>query len=133
MTEKEKNVLTAHWLDLAKYDLKTAESLLFARRYPYALFLCHLAIEKILKARIVYVTAEHAPYTHNLVSLAEKSQLSFSEEQKKLVADLTEFNLEARYPDWKRNFYKRATSLYAREYVDTTQRLFIWIKKSLKK
>ncbi len=133
MSGNEKKELIQYWLDLAKYDMKTAESLLQSKRYPYALFLCHLAIEKILKARITFIIADHAPYTHNLIHLADKAQLTFSDEHKKLLTDLTEFNLEARYPDWKRDFYKRATASYTKRYVDSTQSLFVWLKKSLKK
>lgn len=122
-----------HWIHLAEYDMKTAESLLRSRRYPYALFLCHLAVEKVLKAHVVRFTKKAAPYTHNLVHLADSTHLEFSEDQKLLIADLVDFNMEARYPDWKRSFYKRATSAYATRYVAETKRLFVWLKKSLKK
>lgn len=44
-----------YWSDSAAYDLETGESLLELKRYPYALFFGHLALEKILKAlRDVY-------------------------------------------------------------------------------
>lgn len=133
MSGAEIKKLVAYWTKLAEYDLKTAESLLRSKRYPYALFLCHLAIEKLLKARVSFVSGEHAPYTHNLPHLADMAQLSFSEDQKRLIADLTDFNLEARYPDWKRDFYKRATAAYTKEYVGATRTLFVWLKKSLNK
>lgn len=132
MSGREKKELIRYWLDLAAYDMKTAESLIKSKRYPYALFLCHLAIEKILKAHITSATGDHAPYTHNLVHLADKTGFAFSDDQKQLIADLTDFNLEARYPDWKQDFYKRATAAYTKKYVDSTQKLFVWLKKSLK-
>jgi len=62
----------SYWLSGAEYDLETAESLYQAGKYPYALFLGHLAIEKLLKALVVKETREHAPYIHSLPLLASK-------------------------------------------------------------
>ncbi len=42
-----------YWLSGARYDIKTAVTLLMGKRYPYALFFGHLALEKVLKALVV--------------------------------------------------------------------------------
>ena len=47
----------ANWLLCADYDLQTAEAMLSTKRYLYVVFMCHLAIEKTLKA----VCAEARP------------------------------------------------------------------------
>lgn len=47
----------AEWLTQSEYDLGTAESLYLAGRYIYTVFMCHLAIEKALKALVVQHTA----------------------------------------------------------------------------
>ena len=52
-----------YWIDSAAYDLETGRSLLEAKRFPYALFFAHLALEKVLKALAVKATQTHAPYT----------------------------------------------------------------------
>jgi HEPN domain-containing protein len=39
-----------YWKEGAAYDLETGKTLLESRRFPYALFFGHLALEKILKA-----------------------------------------------------------------------------------
>lgn len=41
-----------NWLDSAQYDLKTAEHTFNARRYIHTVFMCHLALEKILKEKV---------------------------------------------------------------------------------
>jgi len=41
---------SGEWFRQAQYDLGTAESLVSAERYPPAIFFCHLALEKCLKA-----------------------------------------------------------------------------------
>ncbi|MCP4305594.1 MAG: HEPN domain-containing protein, partial [bacterium] len=42
-----------YWIDSANYDLETGKSLLIMKRFPYALFLGHLSLEKVLKALVV--------------------------------------------------------------------------------
>jgi len=125
--------LTKHWLELSDYDMKTAEFMFSSKRYPYCLFMCHLAIEKILKAVLVKKIKEHAPYTHNLVDLAKKIEINFSEKQKHLLSDLVEFNIEARYPEWKKNFYKKTNKKYTENYLKETKIFQKWLKKYLKK
>lgn len=63
----------AYWIDSATYDLETGKALLRSKRYPYALFFGHLAVEKVLKALVVKNTGDHAPYSHSLLMLAKKT------------------------------------------------------------
>ena len=41
---------TAEWLQQADYDIDTAEYMHLGGRYLHAVFMCHLAIEKALRA-----------------------------------------------------------------------------------
>jgi HEPN domain-containing protein len=41
-----------NWLDSAQYDLETAEHIFNAGRYIYTIFMCHLSLEKLLKAKV---------------------------------------------------------------------------------
>ena len=66
-----------YWLEGVAYDLETAKSLLESKRFPHALFFAHLALEKVLKALVVKSTEEHAPYTHSLTFLANKTEIKF--------------------------------------------------------
>ena len=50
-----------YWVEGAEYDFETGKNLLESKKYPYALFFAHLAIEKVLKAIVVKNTQEHAP------------------------------------------------------------------------
>ncbi len=47
---------TENWLQMAEYDFKTAECMFKAGRYVYVVFMCHLAIEKMLKAVVSEAT-----------------------------------------------------------------------------
>jgi len=125
--------LVKYWKDHSDYDIVTARHMFETKRYPYCLFLCHLSIEKILKAIIVWETRKPALYSHNLVDLAKKTKIDFSSKQQEILADLTEFNLEARYPEWKKDFYKRASRSYTQKYYQETIKLQKWLKNYLKK
>lgn len=123
--------LIKYWKELSDYDFETARFMFEAKRYPYCLFMCHLSIKKLLKALIVKIKKQHAPYSHNLVNLGKETILDFREEDKTLLADLTEFNLEARYPEWQKEFYKKCSKKYVENYFDKTKKLQQWLKKHL--
>lgn len=55
-----------NWLDSSFYDLETAEHMYNTGRYIYTVFMCHLALEKLLKARVQEITGETPPKTHDL-------------------------------------------------------------------
>jgi HEPN domain-containing protein len=40
----------AYWVDISDYDMETAKSMLIGKRYLYVGFMCHQAVEKMLKA-----------------------------------------------------------------------------------
>jgi len=69
----------SYWLEGAQYDLGVADAMFKGKKYPYALFMGHLALEKILKAVIVKNRKTHAPFTHSLPYLAENSKLEIPE------------------------------------------------------
>ena len=39
-----------NWIKTSDYDISTAKALFKAKRYVYVIFLCHLSVEKLLKA-----------------------------------------------------------------------------------
>ncbi len=71
----------------------------------------HLVIEKLLKA--IYVKAHekqpHVPKIHNLLLLAEKSDLVLNEKQAKMLSDFNTFNISGRYEDVKNSFREKCT------------------------
>jgi HEPN domain-containing protein len=122
----------SHWLERAYYDLETAMAMLDAKRYLYVAYMCQQAIEKLLKAIIAQHGKENPPI-HNLNRLAELAELSgaLSDEQVDLMAELTAYNIEARYGDYKESLsevidIQRAKSLYAQ-----TRELFSWLSKKI--
>jgi HEPN domain-containing protein len=69
--------LPAEWLKQAEYDMGTAISMFKTERFIYAVFMCHLAIEKVIKGIYSKVIKKDPPKTHDLVYLSELTSLNF--------------------------------------------------------
>ncbi|OHB72451.1 MAG: hypothetical protein A2W23_08815 [Planctomycetes bacterium RBG_16_43_13] len=120
-----------YWLEGAVYDRKTGKSLLKSKRFPYALFFGHLAIEKLLKAIVVKNTREHAPFIHSLSLLAEKSELTIPQDYLIKLREFMEFHFESRYPDEQKSFYKKCTEVYTKAKMKEIEEVFLWLKSQL--
>ncbi|KAF0135052.1 MAG: hypothetical protein FD145_190 [Candidatus Saganbacteria bacterium] len=124
--EKIKEIID-YWLKCAKEDFKVMDHLFEKGDYHYSLFLGHLLLEKTLKAYYVKKTHKHAPFTHRLTYLAENSNLKLSEEQLSLLEAANQFNLEARYPDKKFEFYKVCTKNFTSSYLVKIKDFYQWL------
>lgn len=124
---------TSYWLESAAYDLETAKTLLCSKRYPYALFFGHLAIEKVLKALVVKQTGDHAPYSHSLVVLAGKTALEIPEAMIDQLAEFMEFHTEARYPDAKRLLPEMHQGICPGEEFREIKEVYTWLRKKSEK
>lgn len=122
-----------YWLNGAKYDMETARALYEKARYPYALFMGHLALEKLLKAIVVKVTRQHAPYSHSLPLLASKVNMKLPRAFERRLAKFMEFHFEARYPDEQKKFYKKCTEKFTAHNMQQIEEVFTWLIENLEK
>lgn len=97
------------WASEAEESLDVAKHLFEKKDYSYSLFFGHLSVEKIIKAVLVKNTNQQVPRSHNLLRLAKEAQIEITDEQKHTLIRITAFNLEARYPDYKKEFRKKCT------------------------
>ena len=120
------------WLEGAAHDLDAAESLFAAGKYDWCLFLGHLVLEKTLKAIWVQKQSEKIPpKTHNLVKLAEKSALELTDDQKIFLDEANDFNLEIRYPDYKKAFYLHCSREYTMESFNKIKEIYQWLRSRI--
>lgn len=117
------------WREGADDAIETAQSLMDAKRYQHALFFCHLAIEKMLKAKIVVATHEPPLPIHELRKLAKYAQLTLTTQQEEQLKEIERFNIAARYDDYKHSFYKKATKNYAETWMKNSKDIYIWLTK----
>lgn len=80
---------------------------------------------------VVKKTNAHAPFTHDLRRLAKLSGIDFSDDYKRYLDTITTFNLNARYDDYKQDFYKKCTLGFADKGISNIKTLRKWIKKEL--
>jgi len=128
----DQHELVEFWRKSADHGVNAMDNLFSAGNYDWALFIGHLIVEKILKARwILDNTGGIPPKTHNLDKLARETRYPFSEEQLTWLVQASDFNLETRYPDYKMEFYKRATKDFAELHVAKVKELFECVQKTL--
>jgi HEPN domain-containing protein len=120
---------TANWIALAEYDLETAVHMLKTGRYLYVVFLCHLALEKMLKAHTTEVTQTIPVKTHDLIYLVKKSGLEMSQAHLEFIGKINTASIPTRYPE----DLQRAVSDYpepiVKEYLRQTQEILQWLKQ----
>jgi len=122
-----------YWIDLAEYDIETANVMLQTGRYLYVGFMCHQTIEKMLKAYYVKIKNEQPPKTHNLRLLASNSGINFemSETQMDFLHLLGPLNIEARYPTDKERITKSLNKDRCTKIAERTMEMMEWIKTKL--
>jgi HEPN domain-containing protein len=122
-----------YWLESAQHDLETAESLFSSAKYDWSLFVAHLVLEKTIKSIFVKNNqSKIPPKIHNLVRLSELSLLDLNEEQRIFLDEVNDFNLEVRYPEYKKEFYKLCSKEVAEKYLSQIKELLKWLKSQLK-
>ena len=124
----DKEKLIKYWIDQAMDDNDTMIAMYDSKRYNWALFLGHLMIEKLLKAYYVKINSEYPPLIHNLLRLAEKSNLDINEDKKKELVTITAFNINARYDDYNNSFKQLCTLEFTDEWISKIDNVKIWIK-----
>jgi HEPN domain-containing protein len=122
-----------YWISLSDYDLETAEAMLQTKRYLYVGFMCHLAVEKILKAYYTKKKSSNAPYTHNLTFLLKESGIyeQLSVEQKDFIQILEPLNIESRYPSYKEKLFESLNIDRCIMIIYSTKEIVNWIKMKL--
>ncbi|MFQ6083165.1 MAG: HEPN domain-containing protein [Candidatus Aminicenantia bacterium] len=121
-----------NWVDSAKYDFETAEHMFNAGRYIYTIFMCHLALEKILKAKVEEITGKTPPKTHNLRYLIKLSGLEPPEDIFNFLSKLSDVSIPTRYPEDFGELLESYDQKAAKNYLIQTKEAFEWIKKSFK-
>ena len=120
-----------YWLNTATQDWKVAGHLFEKGDYSYALFFGHLTLEKTLKAIYVKKQDETPPFSHNLVYLCEKAGLELQQNKLELLEEISDYNLEARYPDDKFSFFKRCTKGFTNNKLKQIEEIREWLLQQI--
>ena len=124
----DKDNVIKYWLESASHDQATAEGLFKIKKYSWSLFIWQLVIEKYLKARLVGIINDSAPTIHDLNKLANLAKLKLTKTQEFNLQELTKFNINARYEDYKHAFYKQATRAFTFKWTKIAKDFLVWLK-----
>lgn len=117
------------WLKQADYDIETAEFMFNGGRFFYAVFMCHLAIEKALKGLYREKVKDIPPKVHNLVYLLNKIGIKPFEEIGKFMVKLNEANVVTRYPENIDKLQKDYTADIVKDILRKSKESLKWIKE----
>jgi len=133
MQDKIENIdkIVQHWIDASEKDFQTMQNLLRSGDYSWAMFLGHLVLEKLLKAHFVKNQKKHALFTHDLLRLATKAELIFNDEIEEWLDDISTFNINVRYDNYKQDFYKLCTKDFAKLWSERIEIIRQWLIKEL--
>lgn len=119
------------WLKQADYDIDTAEAMYSSERYFYAVFMCHLAIEKAFKGLYVKILNEIPPKTHNLLYLLNKIGKRPEEGLEKFITKLNLASIATRYPDDLAKIQLAYNAEITSEMIAKSKEVLQWVKTTL--
>lgn len=127
------NTKSQYWIDTAQYDIESAKVMLGGNRYLYVGFMCHLTIEKALKAIIAKDETVTPPKIHHLPKLAKQGNIYslMDDKQKDFLEVLLPLNIEARYPSYKEELSYSLNEANCKALIEETEVLLCWIKEQL--
>ena len=117
----------AEWLTQANYDMDTADYMFKGGRYMYAVFMCHLSLEKGLKADYAEKLYNEPPKTHNLLYLIEKMKLKLPEDLHDFISTLNRVSVPTRYPDDLKRILKDYDKKRTKEVLDQSKKVLQWL------
>jgi len=95
----EQRLKYEEWVFQSDYDLETAHYMLQSGRNIYCMFMCHLSLEKTLKALYIKKLNEIPPKLHALMYFVNRLQLTLSDEYLLFVEKIDRLSIVTRYPE----------------------------------
>ena len=99
------------------------------KRYFYAVFMCHLAVEKALKGLYQRKLAKVPPKTHNLIYLLDEIGVIPDENIGREMAKLNEAHITTRYPEDIDKLQEVYTQAVTERILARTKEILEWIRK----
>jgi HEPN domain-containing protein len=131
MESQKKLKRPEEWARQADYDIKTAAAMHEAGRYIYTIFMCHLAVEKALKALYTKLVKKSPPKSHHLLYLVEEAGIDVPEELYDFLFSLNRVSIPTRYPDDLKRMLKDYPEKTALGILKKSEEALKWLKARL--
>ncbi len=123
---------TENFLLSSDYDLQTAHHMFQTGRYVYVVFMCHMTIEKLLKAIVAETIDSVPPKTHNLLYLIKLANLSIPQNLFDFIAKLNNASVVTRYPEDFRSLIESYPREVVEGYLKNTEEVLKWLRQNKK-
>ncbi len=100
-------------------------------RHIYAVFMCHLAIEKALKGLYYEKKRKIPPKSHNLVYLLNEIGINPPKVPGRFIVKLGEASIPTRYPENLAKLQQIYSEAVVKNVLLEGQEVIIWIKEQL--
>lgn len=108
--------------------MDTAEYMHRGGRHIYAVFMCHLSIEKALKGLYFEKKRLFPPKSHNLIYLLNEMGMKPPAEKGKFITKLNEASIPTRYPENLFMLQKVYNEAIVKDILANAKDLILWIK-----
>ncbi|MBI5740971.1 MAG: HEPN domain-containing protein [Nitrospirae bacterium] len=97
--------------------------------------MCHIAVEKLLKAVVAEITDRVPPKTHNLLYLVKMAALDMPQDMFDFIARINNASVVTRYPEDFNQLMESYPENVVKDYLESTEKALTWLKhhKKLKK
>jgi len=116
------------WLKQAEYDMGTADCMLKAGIYIYAVFFCYSSIEKALKGTCHSKLGRIPPKTTNLMTLLKVIDRKLPEELYQFIGRLNDTFPGTLYPKCLAAAQEIYTEPVARAFLESGKQTLEWLK-----
>jgi HEPN domain-containing protein len=122
---------TEEWLKQADYDMDTADYMYKGGRHIYAVFMCHLSVEKALKGLYYEKLRKIPPKSHNLVYLLNEIGIKPPEDPGRFIVKLGEASIPTRYPENLARLQQTYSENVVKSILLNGREVIVWIKEQL--
>jgi HEPN domain-containing protein len=120
-----------YWLDIAQYDLETANTMFNGGRWLYVVFMCQQAVEKLVKGLYTLYVDDNVPRVHNITAIVEKFedrlQTPVPQDKYRLFDNLSAYYLNNRYPDFLSKLSSQINEKESKDILRETKAVFAWL------
>ena len=116
-------------MDMVDYDIDTARQMFKTKRYVYVIFMCHLAIEKALKAIACEETNKFPPKTHDLILLTNLGKVEFPDDLLDFIGMINNVAVVTRYPEDLSKLVSSYPKEVVQKYLNRTLKVIKCVKQ----
>lgn len=121
--------ISQKWLEQVDEDILAAETLFKSGRWLYIGFLCHQAVEKLIKAYWFAMRDDEPMYLHNHFRLLEGCGLKseITEDHRRFIEIIAPMYIAGRYPEYKSQVARMLNEKGSAYIIEKTKEFKIWI------